>query len=135
MLEKRVYKFDEIADYLGTRSNQGIRRKLTSNGIQFQEEGRGRMKTFTITDIADPFKVLRPQTRASSDTFSARPSAETPRSRGRASALSYAASDRSAFRLPYCNSIRAAYSSSRRYLPPEYRWMRRSASSTAGEQW
>ena len=57
MLEKRVYKFDELADYLGTRSNQGLRRKLTNNGIQFEEAGRGRMKTFAITDIADPFKV------------------------------------------------------------------------------
>ena len=57
MLEKRVYKFDELADYLGTRSNQGLRRKLDSNGIQFQEAGRGRMKTFTIIDIPDPFKV------------------------------------------------------------------------------
>ena len=57
MLEKRLYKFDEIADYLGTRSNQGLRNKLQRYGVKFQEEGRGRMKTFTILSIPDPFPL------------------------------------------------------------------------------
>lgn len=57
MLEKRVYKFDEMADYLGTRSAQGMRRKLQNYGVKFQEAGRGRMKTFTILSIPDPFPV------------------------------------------------------------------------------
>ena len=57
MLEKRLYKFDEMADYLGTRSNQGMRRKLERYGVEFREEGRGRMKTFTILSIPDPFTM------------------------------------------------------------------------------
>lgn len=57
MLEKRLYKFDEIADYLGTRNNQGLRNKLQRYGVKFQEEGRGRMKTFTILSIPDPFPL------------------------------------------------------------------------------
>ena len=57
MLEQRAYKFDEIADYLGTRSNQSIRRKLERYGVEFQEEGRGRMKTFNILSIPDPFPL------------------------------------------------------------------------------
>ena len=54
MLEIKTYKFDEIADYLQTRNNQSIRRKLDRYGVKFQEEGRGRMKTFTILSIPDP---------------------------------------------------------------------------------
>ncbi|MEE1263150.1 hypothetical protein [Ruminococcus sp.] len=57
MLEKRLYKFDEIADYLGTRNNQGLRNKLQRYGVKFQEEGRGRMKTFNILSIPDPFPL------------------------------------------------------------------------------
>jgi len=57
MLEKRKYKFDELADYLGTRSNQGMRRKLQHYGVEFREEGRGRMKTFDILSIPDPFPL------------------------------------------------------------------------------
>ena len=57
MLEKRTYKFDEMADYLRTRNNQGMRRKLNNYGVVFQEEGRGRAKTFTILSIPDPFPL------------------------------------------------------------------------------
>ena len=57
MLEKRLYKFDEIADYLGTRNNQGLRNKLQRYGVKFQEEGRGRMKTFNILSTPDPFPL------------------------------------------------------------------------------
>ena len=57
MLEIKTYKFDEIADYLQTHSNQSIRRKLNRYGVKFQEEGRGRMKTFTILSIPDPFPL------------------------------------------------------------------------------
>lgn len=57
MLEEREYAFDELADYLGTRSNQGMRRKLENYGVRFQEAGRGRSKTFTITAIPDPFRM------------------------------------------------------------------------------
>ena len=57
MLEIKTYKFDDIADYLQTHSNQSIRRKLNRYGVKFQEEGRGRMKTFTILSIPDPFPL------------------------------------------------------------------------------
>ena len=57
MLEKKTYKFDEIADYLGTRSNQAIRRKLQNYGVVFQEEGRGRRKTYNILSIPEPFRL------------------------------------------------------------------------------
>ena len=57
MLEIKTYKFDDIADYLQTHSNQSIRRKLNRYGVKFQEEGRGRMKTFTILSIPDPFPI------------------------------------------------------------------------------
>ena len=57
MLEHRRYTFNEIADYLGTQSNQGIRRKLERYGVEFQEEGRGRMKTFNILSIPDRFPL------------------------------------------------------------------------------
>lgn len=57
MLEKKTYNFDEMADYLGTRSAQGMRRKLQNYGVKFQEAGRGRMKTFTILSIPDPFPL------------------------------------------------------------------------------
>lgn len=57
MLEKRTYKFDEMADYLRTRNNQSMRRKLNNYGVVFQEEGRGRAKTFTILSIPDPFPL------------------------------------------------------------------------------
>lgn len=57
MLEKRAYKFDEIADYLGTRRSQNIRQKLNRYGVEFQEAGRGRTKTFTILSISDPFPL------------------------------------------------------------------------------
>ena len=57
MLEIKTYKFDEIADYLNTRDNQAIRRKLENYNVVFQEEGRGRAKTFTILSIPDPFPL------------------------------------------------------------------------------
>ena len=57
MLEIKTYKFDEIADYLKTRDNQAIRRKLEHYKVVFQEEGRGRMKTFNILSIPDPFPL------------------------------------------------------------------------------
>ena len=57
MLEIKTYKFDEIADYLNTRDNQAIRRKLENYNVVFQEEGRGRQKTFTILSIPDPFPI------------------------------------------------------------------------------
>lgn len=57
MLEQKKYKFDEMADYLKTRSNQGMRRKLERYGVEFQEEGRGRLKTFDILSIPDPFPL------------------------------------------------------------------------------
>lgn len=57
MLEKRRYKFDEMADYLGTRSAQGMRRKLNRYGVKFHESGHGRLRTFTILSIPDPFPL------------------------------------------------------------------------------
>jgi hypothetical protein len=57
MLEAKTYKFDEIADYLKTRSAQAIKRKFDRYGVKFHEEGDGNRKPITILSIPDPFPL------------------------------------------------------------------------------
>ena len=53
-----VYPKPEMTRILGTSSKQGIDRKLTRYGIQFEVCGRGEGAVYTITGMADPFKVF-----------------------------------------------------------------------------
>ena len=57
MIELRKYGKVELSAILKTNSKQGMIRKLKRWGISFTESGRGNNLEFTITDIADPFKV------------------------------------------------------------------------------
>ena len=59
MIELREYGKAELATILGTKDNQGIKRKLKSWGILHDEpKGRGDGMTINITCITDPFKVF-----------------------------------------------------------------------------
>lgn len=59
MLENgRVYSKPELTQMLGTRSKQGIDRKLQRYGISFEVHGRGERAVYTIKAMADPFKVF-----------------------------------------------------------------------------
>ena len=57
MLEVKTYKFDEMAEYLRTRDCGAIRDKLDRYKVEFQEAGRGRLRTYTILSIPDPFPL------------------------------------------------------------------------------
>ena len=54
----RVYSKPELTQMLGTRSKQGIDRKLQRYGITFEVYGRGERAVYTIKAMADPFKVF-----------------------------------------------------------------------------
>ena len=54
----RVYSKPELTQMLGTRSKQGIDRKLQRYGITFEVHGRGERAVYTIKAMADPFKVF-----------------------------------------------------------------------------
>ncbi len=54
----RVYSKPELTRMLGTRSKQGIDRKLERYGIAFEVCGRGESAVYTIKGMADPFKVF-----------------------------------------------------------------------------
>ncbi len=58
MLELRSYTKAELSALFGTKSKQGLTRKLDRYGIAYKEEGRGESLTFEITAIADPFKIF-----------------------------------------------------------------------------
>lgn len=51
------YAKQELTQMLGTRSKQGIDRKLDRYGIMYEVCGRGEQITYTIKAMADPFKV------------------------------------------------------------------------------
>ena len=53
-----VYSKPELTQMLGTRSKQGIDRKLERYGIAFEVCGRGERAVYTIKAMADPFKVF-----------------------------------------------------------------------------
>ena len=58
MIEIREYKIAEMAEILGTRNRQGIRRKLTRYGCEFEETGRGKSVVFNILTAPDEFKMF-----------------------------------------------------------------------------
>jgi len=58
MLEMRNYTKLELAEMLGTSSNQGIKRKLDRYGVIYTSEGRGENIQITIKDIPDKLKVF-----------------------------------------------------------------------------
>lgn len=53
-----VYAKADLSRILGTRSKQGIDRKLERYGISFDVCGRGEGAVYTIRAMADPFKVF-----------------------------------------------------------------------------
>lgn len=58
MLEiNRSYAKPELSQMLGTRSKQGIDRKLQRYGVIFSVCGRGESATYTILSISDRFKI------------------------------------------------------------------------------
>lgn len=58
MLELRTYTSEELSQILNSTGNQAMERKMESWGITFtSDNGRGRNKNYTITDIKSPFKV------------------------------------------------------------------------------
>jgi len=57
MLEERKYTKAEMTAILGTRSRQGIERKLKRYNVDFESQGSGANVIFTINKIPDPFKL------------------------------------------------------------------------------
>ena len=53
-----VYSKPELTQMLGTRSKQGIDRKLDRYGVVYEVCGRGERATYTVKGMADPFKVF-----------------------------------------------------------------------------
>lgn len=58
MLEKRVYTKAEMVELLGTKSRQGIKRKLDGYAVDYSINGRGKQLEFEIKEIKDPFKIF-----------------------------------------------------------------------------
>ncbi|MBE6783787.1 MAG: hypothetical protein E7536_07220 [Ruminococcaceae bacterium] len=58
MLEKRKYKIEELRTILNTRDRQGIQRKLTRYGCEFEVSGRGERTEFDILNVPDEFKMF-----------------------------------------------------------------------------
>lgn len=58
MLEKRVYTKAEMVELLGTKSRQGIKRKLDGYAVDYSINGRGERIEFEIKEIKDPFKIF-----------------------------------------------------------------------------
>ena len=53
-----VYPKPEMTRMLGTRSKQGIDRKLDRYGVVYEVCGRGESAVYTIIAMADPFRVF-----------------------------------------------------------------------------
>lgn len=53
-----VYSKPELTQMLGTRSKQGIDRKLDRYGVVYEVCGRGERAVYTVKGLADPFKVF-----------------------------------------------------------------------------
>ena len=53
-----VYSKPELTQMLGTRSKQGIDRKLDRYGVVYEVCGRGERAVYTVKGMADPFKVF-----------------------------------------------------------------------------
>ena len=57
MLEIRAYSIGELREVLGTKDKQGIDRKLSGYGIQFDSTGWGENRVYSIESIPEPFKM------------------------------------------------------------------------------
>ncbi len=57
MLEVKKYKKEELSTLLGTKSVDGLKKKLNRYDIEFLTEGRGEKTVFNIKKINDPFKI------------------------------------------------------------------------------
>ena len=58
MLElMKSYTKPEMSAMFGTRSMQGLQRKIERYGVSFDVDGRGKTANFTITNIENPFKI------------------------------------------------------------------------------
>mgnify|MGYP003306766742 CR=1 FL=1 len=58
MLElMKSYTKPEMSAMFGTRSMQGLQRKIERYGVSFDVDGRGETANFTITNIENPFKI------------------------------------------------------------------------------
>lgn len=57
MLEVRNYRKAELVEMLGTRDNEGLKRKLKGYEVEFTTKGRGENIEFSITKLNAPFKV------------------------------------------------------------------------------
>ncbi len=53
-----VYPKPDLTQMLGTRSKQGIDRKLDRYGVVYEVCGRGESAVYTIKGMTDPFKVF-----------------------------------------------------------------------------
>ena len=54
----RSYSKAEMTQILATKSKQGIDRKLSRYGVEFDVCGRGEKAIYTIKKMADPFKLF-----------------------------------------------------------------------------
>lgn len=57
MLELKKYTKAEMTEMFGTRSKQGLERKLDRYGVVYEESGYGNNLIFEIVDIPDRFKL------------------------------------------------------------------------------
>lgn len=57
MLEVKTYTKPELTEMLGTKSVQGLKKKLDRYHVDYETTGRGENALFTIIRINDPFKV------------------------------------------------------------------------------
>ena len=54
----RSYSKTEMTQILAAKSKQGIDRKLSRYGVEFDGCGRGEKAIYTIKKMADPFKIF-----------------------------------------------------------------------------
>ena len=57
MLEIQQYTKPQLTEIFGSKTNEGLKRKLTNYDISYTTSGRGKNIVFDITAINDPFKV------------------------------------------------------------------------------
>lgn len=57
MLEEKKYKKEELSIMFGTKSVNGLKKKLNRYDVMFSVEGRGEKTVFDIKKIRDPFKI------------------------------------------------------------------------------
>lgn len=58
MIELKTYSYEELAEILHTKNNQGIKRKLMNYEVIYNCTGRGKNIEFHIQQIQNPFKLF-----------------------------------------------------------------------------